>query len=40
MSDQTDLLIYLIVLHFRQLRGNQRFVLDHEAATDFCERVR
>ncbi|KAL9555209.1 hypothetical protein PS6_002981 [Mucor atramentarius] len=23
----------------RQLRGNQRFVLDHEAATDFCERL-
>lgn len=31
---------FLAVLHFRQLRGNQRFVLDHDAATDFCKRVR
>ncbi|KAI9475390.1 MAG: bacterial low temperature requirement A protein-domain-containing protein [Benjaminiella poitrasii] len=30
---------YTVVLHFRQLRGNQRFVLDHDAANDFCKRL-
>ncbi|RCH90243.1 hypothetical protein CU098_005311, partial [Rhizopus stolonifer] len=30
---------YSLVLHFRQLRGNQRFVLDHDAANDFCQRL-
>ncbi|KAF1800168.1 bacterial low temperature requirement A protein-domain-containing protein [Mucor lusitanicus] len=34
-----EIIQYSIVLHFRQLRGNQRFVLDHDAATDFCERL-
>lgn len=29
-----------VVLHFRQLRGNQKFVLSHDAADDFCKRVR
>lgn len=34
----TNFLFY-IVLHFRQLRGNQKFVLSHDAAIDFCKRV-
>ncbi|KAI8636482.1 bacterial low temperature requirement A protein-domain-containing protein [Parasitella parasitica] len=34
-----EVIHYSIVLHFRQLRGNQRFVLDHAAATDFCKRL-
>lgn len=28
-----------VVLHFRQLRGNQKFALSHDAADDFCKRV-
>ncbi|CAO3624563.1 unnamed protein product [Mucor hiemalis] len=35
-----DTIDYAIVLHFRQLRGNQRFVLSHDAATDFCKRLK
>ncbi|KAI7898855.1 bacterial low temperature requirement A protein-domain-containing protein [Cokeromyces recurvatus] len=30
---------YTLILHFRQLRGNQRFVLDYDAANDFCEKL-
>ncbi|CEP19216.1 hypothetical protein [Parasitella parasitica] len=34
-----EVIHYSLVLHFRQLKGNQRFVLDHDAATDFCKRL-
>ncbi|KAI8387046.1 bacterial low temperature requirement A protein-domain-containing protein [Blakeslea trispora] len=30
---------YSLVLHFRQLKGNQRFVLDHDTAEDFCQKL-
>ncbi|ORE13268.1 hypothetical protein BCV71DRAFT_251887 [Rhizopus microsporus] len=31
---------YIIVIHFRQLKGNQTFALDHESANDFCTRLK
>ncbi|KAI8991148.1 bacterial low temperature requirement A protein-domain-containing protein [Mycotypha africana] len=36
---QSEQIHYSIVLHFRQLRGNQSFVLDYDAANDFCQRL-
>ncbi|KAI8069701.1 bacterial low temperature requirement A protein-domain-containing protein [Gongronella butleri] len=31
---------YIVVVHFRQLRGNQRFTLDHQTAEHFANKVR
>ncbi|KAI8378189.1 bacterial low temperature requirement A protein-domain-containing protein [Choanephora cucurbitarum] len=30
---------YVLVLHFKQLKGNQKFVLDHDTAEDFSQRL-
>lgn len=30
---------YVIIVHFRQLKGNQSFALDHDSAVDFAQRV-
>ncbi|EIE87424.1 hypothetical protein RO3G_12135 [Rhizopus delemar RA 99-880] len=30
---------YIIIIHFRQLKGNQSFALDHDSAVDFAQRV-
>jgi hypothetical protein len=30
---------YIIIVHFRQLKGNQSFALDHDSAVDFAQRV-
>ncbi|KAI8068992.1 bacterial low temperature requirement A protein-domain-containing protein [Thamnidium elegans] len=36
---QEETVEYTIVLHFRQLRGNQEFGLNHDSAVDFCKRL-
>ncbi|GAA5796344.1 hypothetical protein HPULCUR_001714 [Helicostylum pulchrum] len=37
---QEETVEYTIVLHFRQLRGNQEFGLNHDSAVDFCKRLK